>query len=103
MENFITLIFSEYGAIAATALVFISLCWFLLKHILDDHKEDRGKWLEIVNKQNCIIGNHIDHLTKSTNSLTINLKRHDDRTAMLSKQIVDAINSQTEIMKAWRK
>lgn len=102
MDTFGKLILSEYGAIAATATIFIGLCWFLLKHILSDHKDDRKKWLEIVKKQNCIIGNHIDHLTKSTNNMAYNLKRHDDKSAMLSKQIVDAINNQTEMMKIWR-
>jgi len=102
MKTLIDIMLSEASISTAIICLFIIGFTFLLKHILNEHKADRRRWLDIIREQNKIIGNHIDHLTKSNNKVVTYLKKHDTKTEFLSKQIVNAINNQTEIMKAWR-
>jgi hypothetical protein len=85
------------GVAIAAAIGFVA--WYLLRHLMSNHKEDRKTWKESLDAQQVLITNHLTHLDKSNAIICQSIERHDQSSKHNSEAIVKAIESQTEVLR----
>jgi negative regulator of sigma E activity len=91
----------EQHGIGVTIAVGVSLvAWFLLRHIINNHKDDRKAWQDSLSSQQNMTMNHLTHLNAASESMCQLLQQHDKNSQRNSDDVVRAIDAQTNLLKA---
>jgi uncharacterized protein HemX len=93
-------ILEKHGLGVALAAGVGCVAWYLLRYIMNSHKEDRKTWRENIEMQHNLVTNHLSHLEQSNALICKSLEQHDKNSEKNTQQIVSAIESQTKVFKA---
>lgn len=89
---------TKNGLGIALALALAMIFFFLLKRVLERHDKDIERYATMIDKKDTQLDNHLDHLTGAIVSLAGDFKVHDQKTVDGCEKIVQAIESQTDII-----
>lgn len=92
-------VLEQHGLGVVLAVATGAVCWFLLRSLISNHKEDRTTWKSTLDAQQILINNHINHLTDSHKDMVILIRQHDNNSKRNSDDIVKAIEGQTSVLK----
>jgi hypothetical protein len=93
-------VLEQHGIGVAIAVGVSLVAWFLLRHIINNHKDDRNAWREAIAVQQNLTTNHLTHLNVVTEGMCKLLQQHDISSQRNSDCIVRAIATQTDLLKA---
>ena len=94
-------ILEEHGLGVAMAVAIGAVCWFLLRNIMGNYKEDRMIWKETLDGQQKLVMNHMTHLQQAQNDVCGSLEQHDKNAERNASEICKAIETQTMVLKAF--
>jgi len=98
MEDIIGLI-EKLGLPVAVCVALAYALWKLGGRMLTDHASVIAKKDEVIDKQNTVISNHIDHLTSAVVSLVAKLDKCETQLEAGADKIVTSIEHQSDMMR----
>ena len=92
---------TNYGLGGILSVVIAIIFLVVLRHLVYNWKEDRKNYNDMIVRRDVLLNNHIGDLTEAVIKLNESVRSHDQRSVDGNQRIVDAINSQTEILRSY--
>ncbi len=92
--QFIFDLLEKYGLGVTLAMIIVFLFYFVLKNLIKSFNN-------VIERQNSLLDNHIDHLAQSVNKQESTLAETNKSFEVGVQKICDSINSQTDLIKVW--
>jgi hypothetical protein len=86
-----TQILTDHGLAVVCVFALAFACWFLLKRILSDHKEDREMWRGAMDKHTDMADERFAKLIDAVAELTTCVKKHDSNVSHQHERILDGL------------